>query len=226
MFVILSRKYFGFNILAVVLVLAYFYKSNKISLQDIKNSQQLVIETSQQIKEAAVNLPYQELIEDTAKHLQMDEELIASIVFVESSFRKNAKSSVGAQGLMQIMPIVAREYNVKNAFNPQDNLKAGAAHFKNWMRVIEAETYEDQIKMTLAAYNAGLGHLRDAQRLAIKLDLNPHRWDHVKKAFLLLEQKKYYKKAKFGYCQGREVNKYVKKVYSTYLAYKHSVFNA
>ncbi|MCI5073164.1 transglycosylase SLT domain-containing protein [bacterium] len=225
MFVILSRKYFGFNVIAVVLLLAYFYKNNTINVKDLKKGQQLVIETSQQLKEAAVNLPYQELIEDTAKHFKMDEELIASIIFVESSFRKNAKSSVGAQGLMQIMPVVAREYNVKNAFNPKDNLKAGTAHFKNWMRVIEAETYEDQIKMTLAAYNAGLGHLRDAQRLAIKLKLNPHRWEHVKKAFLLLEQKQYYKKARFGFCQGQEVNKYVKKVYATYQAYKHSVFN-
>ena len=64
--------------------------------------------------------------------------------------------------------------------------------------------------------------LYKGRRTEIKsLKLNPHRWEHVKKTFLLLEQKQYYKKARFGFCQGREVNKYVNKVYKTYQAYKH-----
>lgn len=220
MFFIVSKRYFGFNMLVIGLVLAYFTQGHSFfkKSQDQVKSQAISV-----IKKELVDVPYKGLIEKTGQEFKLDAKLIASIVEVESSFKEKAKSHVGAKGLMQIMPVVAKKYDVKNAYNPKDNLKAGTAHFKHWMSIIEAESTEDKIKMTLAAYNAGLGHLRDAQRLAIKHKMSPHRWEHIQKAFVMLEDKKHHKKARYGYCQGKAINAYANKVYKTYIKHQNNV---
>ena len=64
---------------------------------------------------------------------------------------------------------------------------------------------------SLAAYNAGFEHVRDARRLASELGLDPDRWfDNVEEAMLLLSKRAYYRQATFGYVRGHEVVKYVR----------------
>lgn len=73
---------------------------------------------------------------------------------------------------------------------------------------------------TLAAYNAGHGHVWDARRLARKLGMNPNRWfGNVEKAILLLSKRKYARKARHGYCRGAERVKYVREIKRRYEAY-------
>ncbi len=81
---------------------------------------------------------------------QQDRALIKAIVQIESSFNPNALSPKGAQGLMQLMPATASQYQVVDAFNPRENLRGGIAFFADLM-----SRYENDIQLALAAYNAG-----------------------------------------------------------------------
>lgn len=81
---------------------------------------------------------------------QQDRALIKAIVQIESSFDPNALSPKGAQGLMQLMPATANQYQVTNAFNVEENLRGGIAFFADLM-----SRYENDVSLALAAYNAG-----------------------------------------------------------------------
>lgn len=165
--------------------------------------------------------PYDSIIIRHADRFKLDWRLVASMIFVESSFNRDAVSSAGAIGLMQIMPAVAREQAVDWAEHPEQNIRAGVAHFMKKLKRIKARSWSDQLKLSLAAYNAGLGHIRDAQRLAIEQGLSPRRWEDVSQMLVLLEIPEYHQKARYGYCQGRNAVEYVGRVMKKFGHYRN-----
>jgi membrane-bound lytic murein transglycosylase F len=84
---------------------------------------------------------------------------------------------------------------------------------------------EDQlIWFSLAAYNAGAGHVRDAVTLARKKGWNPRRWfGNVEKAMLLLSKNQYAKKARHGYVRGHEPVHYVRAIKNRYDTFQYLV---
>jgi soluble lytic murein transglycosylase-like protein len=82
----------------------------------------------------------------------VDPTLVKAVALVESGFNARARSSKGAQGLMQLMPQTAAQYGVTNLHDPYQNLTAGAKHLRELL-----DRYEGDVTLALAAYNAGSG---------------------------------------------------------------------
>lgn len=78
--------------------------------------------------------------------------LVRAVIQVESAWQPRIVSAKGAMGLMQLMPQTARQLNVSNPFDPEQNVDAGVRQLKQLM-----ENYGGDVKLTLAAYNAGPG---------------------------------------------------------------------
>ena len=90
------------------------------------------------------------LIETAAKANQIQAPLLHAVIEQESAFRPCAVSSKGAQGLMQLMPDTAGSLGVKDPFDPQQSIEAGARYLKQLV-----DKYKGDLRLSLAAYNAG-----------------------------------------------------------------------
>jgi len=165
--------------------------------------------------------PYDNLVKKYAADKNLDWRLLVAQMYQESRFDPKAESWVGAKGLMQVMPRTAKEIGITNLEDPESGIKAGIKYL-DWVRDrFEPElNIKDRMWMTLAAYNAGYGHVRDARRLAKNIGLNPNRWfNNVEKAILLLSKREYYSKARHGYVRGKEPVNYVREIRQRYQAY-------
>jgi soluble lytic murein transglycosylase-like protein len=97
--------------------------------------------------------PFAELIAAASEAHGVDPLLVKALIQVESGYRPRARSPRGAVGLMQIMPATAREYKVRNPFDPKANIEAGVKHLKTLLDRFGG----DRTELALAAYNAGAG---------------------------------------------------------------------
>lgn len=165
--------------------------------------------------------PYDRLVKKYANKHDFDWRLIVSQMYQESRFDPKAKSWVGALGLMQVMPRTAREMSISNLVKPENGLRAGVKYMAwLWQRFEPELDIKDRYWFVLAAYNAGLGHVRDARRLAKKQGWKANRWfKNVEKAMLLLSKRQFYKNARHGYVRGREPVNYVRNIQTRYQAY-------
>lgn len=94
------------------------------------------------------------IIRQAAQTHGIAEGLIKAVMHTESGFNSNARSPVGAQGLMQLMPATAQRFKVSNAFDPQQNIFGGAKYL-SWL----LKRFNGNTQLALAAYNAGEGNV-------------------------------------------------------------------
>jgi hypothetical protein len=87
-----------------------------------------------------------------AERHRLDPQLVLAVVGVESSFRPDARSPKGAQGLMQLMPATAADLGVADSLDPEQNLEGGARYLE-WLMAV----FSGDLEKVLAGYNAGPG---------------------------------------------------------------------
>lgn len=170
--------------------------------------------------------PYDDLFRKHAKLLNWDWRLLASIAYQESKFNPRVISWAGAEGLMGIIPSTARRLGVAphELKDPDTSIRTGVDCLRRFRQGFsKIEDLDEKIKFTLAAYNAGIGHIYDAQHLAEKYGKDPYRWDDNVAEFVRLKSDpKYYNDpvCKHGYLRGSETFNYVNEVINRYHLYQ------
>ncbi len=90
------------------------------------------------------------LIMSAASRHGINARLVEAIIAVESAFNPRAVSRKGAMGLMQLMPKTARQYAVRNPFDPLQNIQGGLHLLRDLLH-----RFQGDLRLALAAYNAG-----------------------------------------------------------------------
>jgi membrane-bound lytic murein transglycosylase F len=173
---------------------------------------------------------YDNLIKSYASAANLDWRLLAALIYQESKFDPHATSHAGAVGLMQVLPATAKWLgnNPHTLKSPKPNIHTGLQYLQwlkgKWQVYIQDE--DELIKFTLASYNAGFGHVKDAYELARKYELDPQKWDgNVERMLRNKSESRYYNDSavQYGYCRGKEPVEYVQKILFYYRHYQNVI---
>ena len=139
--------------------------------------------------------------------------LLAAQAYQESKWDPKAKSPTGVRGLMMLTRPTAKAMGVNNRLDPAESVRGGAKYLDRMRaRIDESVPMPDRLFMALSAYNIGLAHVRDAQKLAKRLGKNPKSWADLKRVLPLLADKRYYPSLKYGYARGTEPVRYIHRI--------------
>ncbi|WP_151980142.1 lytic transglycosylase domain-containing protein [Acinetobacter guerrae] len=127
----------------------YYSDSNIHAYRNWGNSEAAVLPSYSKNKNA-----FDHIIRQAAQQHGVSEGLIKAVMHTESGFNTNARSPVGAQGLMQLMPATAKRFNVSNVYDPYENIFGGAKYL-SWL----LKRFNGNTQLALAAYNAGEGNV-------------------------------------------------------------------
>jgi Rod binding domain-containing protein len=97
---------------------------------------------------------FEDIIHKASESFNVDKNLIRSVILTESAANPKAKSHANAKGLMQLIDSTAADMNVKNIWDPKENIFGGAKYLSKML-----QKFDGDIEKTLAAYNAGPGNV-------------------------------------------------------------------
>jgi len=170
------------------------------------------------LRNARTRLPQLiEVFREAGNAVSLDWRLLAAVGYQESNWDPAASSFTGVRGIMMLTEQTARQLGVDDRLDPVQSIGGGARYISRLRSRLPARIPEpDRTWMALAAYNIGMGHLRDARRLTQKRGLNPDRWADVSTSLDLLSQEKWYSQTIYGYARGLEAKKYVEHIQRYY----------
>lgn len=93
---------------------------------------------------------FDDIISRYSNHYGLDDALVRAVIKAESNYNPQARSNKGAQGLMQLIPETARDMQVADPFDPEDNIRGGSRYLR-----LMLDEFGGNVELALAAYNAG-----------------------------------------------------------------------
>jgi membrane-bound lytic murein transglycosylase F len=168
---------------------------------------------------------YDSIIQSVAKSIDWDWRLLASLICQESDFNPLATSHKGAYGLMQLTSAVMEQYGIDSTASPNEQIAVGGTYLRDLDKQLPASITDsvERIKFVLASYNAGVGHVLDARRLAEKHERNPDIWTSEVDYFMLKKSEpEYYRDSLsfYGYAKGSETFNFVEQIFDRYEHYR------
>ena len=174
---------------------------------------------------------YDSIFRVYADTIGWDWKMIAAVAYVESKFDTSAVSSVGARGLMQIMPIVGRQFNIskEEIADPETNIRLAGKllrQIEKTLKIHPSTPVNDRLSIILACYNGGIGHVCDARRLAKSNGEDYNSWEVVarylkQKADPAVYESELVRHGKFT--GSRQTEAYVREVMKRYDVYRRMV---
>ena len=128
-----------------------------------------------------------------------DWRLMSAIAYNETRFREDLVSKRGAVGIMQIRPVVARHFNIpeEKLAETETNVRLAGmllSELEGMLKLPASTPTVDRLSIVLASYNAGIGHIHDACRLARSEGADPHSWENISRYLKLMAEPEYYNK--------------------------------
>ena len=171
---------------------------------------------------------FDDIMRKVGEEQGQDWRFMSAIAYSESRFIENLESGQGAKGIMQIRPVVARHFNVpvESISDTETNVRLAGmllTELSDMLRMPLSTPEQDRLSIILASYNAGIGHVLDARRLARAEGANPNSWADVSHYLELKSTPDYYENeiVQCGKFTGSgQTISYVKQVMRKYNQYK------
>lgn len=175
--------------------------------------------------------PYDRMFQEMGERYGIDWLLLSAIARVESEFKADAVSPVGAVGIMQVMPHVAKRmgYERESLLDPQICTEVAALLLlenNNMLSLSKSFDETERLNFILACYNAGYSRIADARRLARFHDEDHNKWSVVEEYLELLAEPEFaeHEVVESGlFCGSEETRNYVQMVMRRYRQYKEKI---
>ena len=186
---------------AIVLIIAATFIGSELLTKDIEYQapipEQTNLITEITPEEEWIISSYDEMMRRIGEEEGQDWLLMSAIAYSESRFHADLTSKQGAIGLMQIMPIVGRQFNIskEEIADPETNIRLAGKllrQIEKTLKIHPSTPVNDRLSIILACYNGGIGHVSDARRLARVHGDDPNSWEDVARYLALKADPAYY----------------------------------
>ncbi len=241
----MSKKTIIFSIVLIVIGVTIF--ESRILNEELVQAETVAttsVEETPQVQQVAVTATkdsveaqewvisvYDDMMQRISEEEGQDWLLMSAIAYNESRFKSNLVSKQGAIGLMQVMPIVGKQFNVEkeNIADPETNIRLAGKLLKQidkTLKISPAASADDRLSIILACYNGGIGHVSDARRLAKSNGEDYNSWEVVarylqQKADPAVYESELVRHGKFT--GSRQTEAYVREVMKRYDVYQRMV---
>ena len=239
----MSKKTIIFSI--VLIIVATFFGSDMFLNEELPQSvvvpeqTRIIAEMATESAEVETQMQewiissYDEMMRRISKEEGQDWLLMSAIAYSESRFHSDIVSKRGAIGLMQIMPIVGKQFNVakENIVDPETNIRLAGKLLKQIDKTLKLSpetSANDRMSIILACYNGGIGHVSDARRLAESNGEDHNSWEVVARYLKMKADPAVYESelVRYGKFTGsRQTEAYVREVMKRYDFYCNLVEN-
>ena len=233
----MSKKTIIFSIVLIIIA-TYFGSAILLDEETVTNAEKshtlaemATTKVAEEQMQQWIISSYDDIMQRISREEGQDWLLMSAIAYSESRFRSDVVSKQGAIGLMQVMPIVGKQFNVskEQIAEPETNIRLAGkllTQIDKILKMSPSTPNSDRMSIILACYNGGIGHVLDARRLARSNGENPNSWEVVARYLKLKADPAVYESelVRSGKFTGSsQTEAYVKEVMKRYNLYQDMV---